>query len=148
MKQQPADSSAELQHRMMALVRGFGLHRPDTTPCGQAISVAEAYALLELERAAPLSQNDLASRLLLEKSTVSRLVAALEARGWISRTRSQEDGRRSELSLTDEGRRIQAQVAAARAAKFQRVLAALPEQQRGAVLEALHTLVEAMNESE
>jgi DNA-binding MarR family transcriptional regulator len=140
-------SSANLQSQMIALVRAFGLHKPDTTPCGQPVSVAEAHALMELERAAPLSQNELASRLLLEKSTVSRLVASLEQHGWISRTRSQRDARQVELSLTAEGRRIQGQIAAARTAKFQRVLAAVPADQREQVLAALNILVEALHAS-
>jgi DNA-binding MarR family transcriptional regulator len=140
-------SSASLQSQMIALVRAFGLHKPDTTPCGQPVSVAEAHALLELERAAPLSQNELASRLMLEKSTVSRLVAALEQHGWISRIRSQRDARQIELSLTEEGRRIQGQIAAARAAKFQRVLEAVPDTQRERVLDGLNILVEALHAS-
>ena len=140
-------SSANLQSQMIALVRAFGLHKPDTTPCGQPVSVAEAYTLMELERAAPLSQNELASRLVLEKSTVSRLVASLEQHGWISRIRSQHDARRVELSLTAEGRRIQGQIAAARRAKFQRVLEAVPAGQRERVLEALNILVEALHAS-
>jgi DNA-binding MarR family transcriptional regulator len=140
-------TSANLQSQMIALVRAFGLHKPDTTPCGQPVSVAEAHALIELERSAPLSQNELAGRLLLEKSTVSRLVASLEQHGWISRTRSQHDARRVELSLTAEGRRIQGQIAAARTAKFQRVLEAVPIAEREQVLAALNILVEALHAS-
>jgi DNA-binding MarR family transcriptional regulator len=74
-------SNAELglQEQLVALIRAFGLHRPDQTPCGQPVAVAEAHALMELAQGAPLSQNDLAARLQLEKSTVSRLVGILEA---------------------------------------------------------------------
>ncbi len=70
-----------LQERMISVIRAFGLHRPDQTPCGRPVSVAEAHALMELTREAPLLQKDLASRLRLEKSTVSRLVGAMERRG-------------------------------------------------------------------
>ena len=137
-------TSANLQNQMIGLVRAFGLHIPDTTPCGQLLTVAEAHALLEIERAARLSQNELAIRLMLEKSTVSRLVTSLEAHGWISRIRSERDGRRLELSLTEKGRHIHEQIAAARAAKFQRVIEAVPISQRQHVIEGLNILVEAL----
>ena len=107
-----------LQEQVVAFVRAFGLHRPDQTPCGQPVSVAEAYALMELARVAPLSQNDLARRLQLEKSTVSRLVATLERREWITRVRSSHDGRVLDLRLTNKGQHMADQLAVARHANL------------------------------
>src|SRR5215212_2342176 len=133
-----------LQEQLIALIRAFGLHRPDQTPCGEPVAVAEAHALMELAHGAPLSQNDLAARLQLEKSTVSRLVGILETRGWIARVRSAQDGRARELHLTDTGRQIAADLAEARRTTFARVFAAIPESERGAVFESLQILVEAM----
>ena len=141
-------SSRELQEQMVALVRAFGLHRSDQTPCGQPISVTEAYALMELSHAEPLSQNELAARLRLEKSTVSRLVGILESREWITRARSPSDGRAIELRLSDAGRRAAENIAETRQTKFARVLAAIPEEQRGSVIDALRILVEAIDESQ
>jgi DNA-binding MarR family transcriptional regulator len=135
-----------LQDQIIALIRAFGLHRPDQTPCGQPVPVAEAHALMELQRDTPLSQQELGARLHLEKSTVSRLVTQLEGRGWITRTRSATDGRMLQLQLSDAGVEIAAQLSAARAAKFARVLAAVPQAQRSAVVAALDILVEAMRE--
>ena len=133
-----------LQEELVALIRAFGLHRPDQTPCGQPVAVAEAHALMELAHGVPLSQNDLAARLQLEKSTVSRLVGILESRGWIARARSALDGRARELRLTDTGEQMAAELADARRAKFARVFNAIPEAERTAVLESLQILVEAM----
>lgn len=135
-----------LQQQVQALVRAFGLHRPDQTPCGQQVSVAEAYTLQELCQGGPLAQHELALRLQLEKSTVSRLVGQLEAQGWISRSRSTTDGRVLLLLLTDDGQRIAAAIETARRAKFARILAAIPPAQHAAVLAALHILVEAMRD--
>jgi len=137
----------ELQERMIALVRAFGLHKPDETPCGKPVSVAEAHAMMELSREdGPLVQKEIAARLRLEKSTVSRLVGLLEGRGWVGRCRSARDGRAFEVSLTEAGRKGAAEIAGARRAKFARVLEAIPEEERGSVLEAMKTLEEAMNE--
>ena len=78
-------AGAAFGEHMVQLVRSLGLHKPDETPCGQPISVAEAHALLEIEREPGLTQNGLASHLRLEKSTVSRIAGMLEQRGFISR---------------------------------------------------------------
>lgn len=138
----------QLQERMVALIRAFGLHRPEETPCGKPVSVAEAHALMELSRGdgTPV-QKELAARLRLEKSTVSRLVGMLEGRGWVERRRCPADGRAFEVRLTGAGRKAAAEIAAARRAKFARVLEAIPESERASVLAAMKTLEEAMNES-
>ncbi|MBC8162739.1 MAG: MarR family transcriptional regulator [Roseiflexaceae bacterium] len=139
-------SSHALQDQMIALIRAFGLHRPETTPCGQPVTVAEAHALLELQRDEPLSQQELGRRLSLEKSTVSRLVGQLEARLWVERRRSEADARVLNLRMTTAGADAAAQLSLARAAKFDRILMAIPPEQRQQVVAALETLVEAMRE--
>jgi DNA-binding MarR family transcriptional regulator len=141
-------TEVDLQERMIALVRAFGLHKPEETPCGRPVSVAEAHALMELSRGEPLVQKELASRLRLEKSTVSRLMGMLEGRGWVERSRSPEDGRALELRLTEAGKRTAEGIAEARRAKFARVLEAIPEEERESVLESMRILEEAMRESE
>ena len=133
-----------LQERMVELIRAFGLHRPDATPCGKPVSVSEAHALMELARTERLSQNELAARLVLEKSTVSRLVGGLVARGWVERERDPTDGRAVRLGLTERGARAAAEIGDARRQKFDGVLERIPEEERSAVLEALAVLTEAM----
>ena len=136
----------ELQERMIGLIRAFGLHKPDETPCGQPVAVAEAHTLMELTREEPLLQKDLVFRLRLEKSTVSRLVKMLEGRGWIERTRSPHDGRAMELRLTEAGKRTASTLAEVRREKFARILEAIPEEKRAPVMQVLGVLEEAMNE--
>ncbi len=138
----------ELQDRMVALVRTFGLHHPERTPCGQPVAVSEAHALMEMAREEPLSQGGLSLQLGLEKSTVSRLVSNLERRGWIFRKRDAEDGRVLLLRLTERGRRISQTIAAAREEKFSRMLDRIPSEERENVLRALDVLVGALVESE
>lgn len=139
--------AAALQEQMIALIRAFGLHQGDRTPCGKPVSVAEAHALLELTRHAPLAQRDLAAWLRLEKSTVSRLVTQLVAQGWVRREPSAADGRVLLLSLTAEGERIAGELAAARRARFERLLQAIPEARRDEIANALGLLVEAIDAS-
>jgi DNA-binding MarR family transcriptional regulator len=142
-----SDPAAALQEQMIALIRAFGLHQGDRTPCGKPVSVAEAHALLELSRHAPLAQRDLAAWLRLEKSTVSRLVTQLVAQGWVQREPGSTDGRVQLLALTSEGQRIAGELAAARRAHFARLLEAIPEARRDEIVDALGLLVAAVDAS-
>jgi len=93
-----------LQDSLAGLVRAFGQHHPEQMPCGEPIPDVGPHALAELAQDAQLSQVELGRRLMLEKSTVSRLVGQLAARGWIQRGRDDRDGRVVLLSLTAAGR--------------------------------------------
>lgn len=138
---------AELQEQMMALVRTFGLHKPEETPCGQPVTVAEAYTLTELAKENQLSQFDLVQRLNLAKSTVSRMVDKLVKRGWIKRERSQDDGRVWLLSLTEEGRETAVTLTQARQTKFAQILTHIPQSEQENVMSALEILIQAMHQS-
>src|SRR5262249_62060477 len=79
-------------------------------PLGLPVSASEARALIELLAARGIAQGQLAVLLGLEKSTVSRLAAGLERKGWLRRGRDEENQRFMRLYLTPEGRVIAAQV--------------------------------------
>lgn len=140
----PHAEVAMLQERLAGFIRAFGLHQPERTPCGQLIPVSEAHALIELARDAPFTQAELGRRLLLEKSTISRLVDQLVARGWVERGSSLQDRRAASLLLTPAGQQAAATLAIARRQKFADLLAAVPETERETVLQALKTLTEAL----
>jgi DNA-binding MarR family transcriptional regulator len=142
----PVSDVLALQDQMMVFVRAFGLLHSERTPCGVAVPVSEAHAVAELARDPGLSQLELGRRLRLEKSTVSRLVRQLDTRGWLERNGDDRDGRMIRLSLTDKGREAAADLAEARSARFERVVAAIPPDQRSAVLSSLSVLVEAVHE--
>jgi DNA-binding MarR family transcriptional regulator len=141
------DELTSAQEALQRFVRNFGLHQPDRTPCGQPLPVSEAYALLELARARTLRQVELGRRLRLEKSSVSRLVGNLIARGWVQRGIAPDDGRGVLLELTEPGRRAVEQQRQARQAKFAALLDRIPDGQRAAVVAALHTLAEAADDA-
>ncbi len=129
-------------------MRGFGLHRPDRTPCGAPLPVSEAHALLEVGRHGPLSSTELAKRLQLEKSTVSRIVAKLERRGWVRRLPCADDARVALLELTAAGRETEAGVAEARRRRLASVLQSVPAAHRALLLRVLDTLVQATMEQD
>jgi DNA-binding MarR family transcriptional regulator len=142
----PEPTSEDLQTRLVAFVRAFGLHRPDETPCGAPVPVSEAHAVAVLAEQGPLTQSDLVHHLALGKSTVSRLVDQLVARGWARRTSGRDDARRRVVALTPEGAAAAGSMAEARRARIARLLDRIPEGDRPAVLSALATLAEAVRE--
>lgn len=145
-RDQRADDPAVLQEALGSFVRAFGLHQPETTPCGRPLSVSEAHALSELAQEGELRQVELTRRLRLQKSTVSRLVGQLSARDWVERAPAPGDGRGVVLRLTPAGRRAAQNLAEARRERFSRLLGAIPAHERAGVLHALDVMVEALDE--
>ncbi len=70
----------ELQRRLREFVRAFGLLASKRTPCGLPLPLAQAHALQVLGESSQITQQTLASRVCLDKSTTSRLVASLGQR--------------------------------------------------------------------
>jgi DNA-binding MarR family transcriptional regulator len=140
-------SADDLQRRLVAFVRAFGLHQPDETPCGAPVPVSEAHALAVLAGGDDgMSQTDLGRRLRLGKSTVSRLVDQLERRAWVRRQAGGDDARRRLVVLTPEGRKAADEIGGRRAARMARLLDRIPEADLAAVLAALDVLTEAARE--
>ena len=140
----PISQLDDLEQGLVGFVRAFGLHHGDRTPCGEPITVSQAHALTELA-AQPLSQSDLARRLRLDRSVVSRLADTLEERGWLEREPNADDRRAVRLVLTDKGRRAATRLAGARRAKLAGLLDAVPEDERDAVIGALATLARSLD---
>ncbi|BCB74004.1 hypothetical protein GCM10022251_11890 [Phytohabitans flavus] len=102
------DEAERLHGLFMDLVRTGGLLQTDQTIPGHPISMSQAFALHELDTETPLSQRDLAERLRLEKSSVSRLASEMERKGWLVRERDPTNRRLYRLRLTDRGRALHA----------------------------------------
>jgi DNA-binding MarR family transcriptional regulator len=100
-----------------------------------AVSASEARALTELLAAHGIAQGQLAALLGLEKSTVSRLAAGLESKGWIRRGRDEQNHRYVRLYLTPQGRAVADRLWQAWQSRQERILAGLtPEERAGLAL--------------
>jgi DNA-binding MarR family transcriptional regulator len=109
-----------------------------------AISPSEARALIELVAARGIAQGQLGGLLGLEKSTVSRLAAGLERKGWIRRGRDEDNQRYIRLYLTPEGRAVAARVLNAWQSRQARILAALSADERAGLEAGLRGLVRGL----
>jgi DNA-binding MarR family transcriptional regulator len=105
------------------------------------LSASEARALIELVAARGISQGQLGTLLGLEKSTVSRLAAGLERKGWIERGRDEANQRYVRLYLTPEGSKIAALVWQAWQSRQARILSGLSGREREGLAAGLRGLI-------
>jgi DNA-binding MarR family transcriptional regulator len=141
-----AAEAARLHELLTEVVRAAGLLQPDQTEAGQPVSPSHALALHELDTDAPLSQRDLAERLRLEKSSVSRLAAELERNGLLVRERDPDNPRQYRLRLTDHGRDTHAQIRTAFHGQYECWVAAMTPGERAALLKGLPALVRVIRQ--
>ncbi len=105
------------------------------------LSASEARALIELVAARGISQGQLGPLLGLEKSTVSRLAAGLERKGWVERGRDEANQRYIRLYLTPEGSRVAAVVWQAWQSRQARILSGLSGREREGLAAGLRGLI-------
>lgn len=84
------------------LVRELGFLR--ATLAGTSLPPSAVHALVEIGAAGALPASALRARLLLDKSSVSRMLAKLVAAGEVAEAPCRQDGRVKLLSLTAQGR--------------------------------------------
>ena len=139
------DEAPERLHQLvMDLIRVAGLLQPEQTMPGGRVTMSQAFGLHELDTDRPLSQQELAERLNLEKSTVSRMVADMERKGFVVRERDPANRRFYRLRLTKAGRAMHARIATAMHDHFVRSVSAMSDVERDALLTGLPALIKAM----
>jgi DNA-binding MarR family transcriptional regulator len=109
-----------------------------------SVSGSEARALIELMSARGIAQGELAGLLGLDKSTVSRLAAGLERKGWVRRGRDEDNQRYVRLYLTAQGAEVAGRVWQAWDSRQSRILAALSEEERAGLSAGLQGLVRGL----
>ncbi len=104
------DADAAALHRVLSELKRVYQVRDRDRICCYDISVTQCWALNALVGPTSLTLNQLAAKLYLDKSTTSRVVNALERKGYVRRTRHPEDGRAVVVLATDAGARLQARI--------------------------------------
>ena len=135
--------AARLHALLMDLIRAAGLLQSDES---HAVSLSQAFALHELDADVPLSQRDLAERLHLEKSSVSRLAAEMERKGFLVRERDPDDQRQYRLRLTDHGRAHHAAMRRDFHQRYEAWVAGMTAAERAALLKGLPALIRVMRD--
>ncbi len=78
--------------------------------CCHDLSITQCHALEVLSVRGGLTLNEVAAELYLDKSTASRVVAALERKGYVERTEHPEDRRAILLEVTGTGQALYKQI--------------------------------------
>jgi len=137
------DADTAALHRVLYDLKRVYQFRDRDRICCHDISVTQSWALEALERDGPLTLNELAAELYLEKSTASRVVDALERKGYVSRTRHPEDGRALLLKTTSSGARLRGSIEKDILAQERRLLSEFDPQVRGSMIRLIGRLADA-----
>jgi len=101
-----------------------------TSEAALGVTTAQLFVLREIEKAGTVTVGELAARTATAQSSVSEVLARLDARQLIRKCRSEADRRRTEISLSERGAQL---LARAPETIQERLLAAfrrLPEQRQ------------------
>ena len=110
-------------------------------------SLAEVRVLYELAHAdRPVTASALAAALELDPGYLSRILRSFAARGYMRRTRSEQDGRERPLTMTEAGRRAFAPLDRASAVEVGELLAPLSDEAQARVTVAMRTIEDALSE--
>jgi DNA-binding MarR family transcriptional regulator/L-amino acid N-acyltransferase YncA len=94
----------ELRHNARSMVRELGLL--NDAYFGIGVTLAERHLLIELNVCRSPTMGDIAKRLLLDKSTVSRLISKAAQKGYIKCITGDKDKRKRFLQLTKKGKQV------------------------------------------
>jgi MarR family transcriptional regulator, 2-MHQ and catechol-resistance regulon repressor len=136
-----ADAAA-VHHALNELVRVYQFRDRDRICCYD-VSVTQCYALEAVVQGEPLTLNELAAKLYLDKSTASRVVDGLEKKGLVERRQNPDDRRALHLAATREGRRLHAKIEADVLAQERALLAPFPHEVRQSMAELMGRLARA-----
>ncbi len=92
----------QLRQDARSVVRELGLLNDAYYDIG--VTLAERHLLIELSVCPPLTMGEIAARLLLDKSTVSRLIGKAERKGYLNCVADEKDKRKRILKLTEKGK--------------------------------------------
>jgi MarR family 2-MHQ and catechol resistance regulon transcriptional repressor len=138
----PGSDTVEFHRALSELIRVYQFRDRDRICCYD-ISVTQCYALELLALRGHLTVNDLAAGLYLDKSTTSRVIDALERKGYVARQPHPEDRRALLVEATREGMELYARIEQEILAEEQRLLADFDPDVRRAMTQLIGRLARA-----
>ena len=117
------------------------MNQSDCCRCG--VSESQCFLIVEIGRNPGISVKELAGRLKLDKSGISRSVEELVQKHYVKRQPSQKDIRYVRLTLTKKGQERFDKIEHDMYLKFKAVFDNIPKEKQGQVIEALKIYNEA-----
>ena len=124
------------------LVRVYQFRDRDKICCHD-VSVTQCYALESLLLRGPMQLNALAAELFLDKSTTSRVIDALERKGYVERMPKADDRRAVALRVTRSGRALHERIHKDLIAQQKDLLQGLDPDLRATVADVIQKLAQA-----
>ncbi len=137
--------AAELHRVLSELIRVYSFRDRDRICCYD-VSVTQCHALEALVQQGPLTLNELAAALYLDKSTTSRVVDALQRKAYVERRTHPEDRRALLLEATAAGRDLHARIERDILEEEKRLLAEFDPEVRAGMTRLLGRLARAAAE--
>lgn len=137
-----AQDTEELYDALEDLLRVYQFRDRDRICCFD-ISVSQCYALEGLVRRGGMTLNDLAAFLYIDKSTASRVVDALERKGYVARLPHPQDRRAVLLEATPSGRELEERIRESILAEERQLLADFTPEVRQAMTQLIRRLARA-----
>jgi DNA-binding MarR family transcriptional regulator len=129
-----------LRELLRQLIRKLGLlDKSEITCCG--ITYSQCHTLVEIGKNQPLSINELAELLGLDKSTMSRTVNTMVEQGLVTREPDPQDRRYVKIKLTTDGSSMLSNIESKMTDYYLNIYQAIPQDKRKQVLESLELLV-------
>ena len=135
----------DLREASRHLVRELGFM--NRTLAGTRLTPSAVHAIIEVGTAGELAAKELAEKLILDKSTVSRLLASLTANRQVRELRSKTDGRRKILRLSAKGKKTLQAVNRFAERQVATALERLDERTRREILAGIRKYAEALGRS-
>ncbi|MDP2853520.1 MAG: MarR family transcriptional regulator [Smithellaceae bacterium] len=137
------DNQVELIDVFIGLAQATRCCRQDTAFCG-GVTFHQFVILDAVAKNKELKISDLHSLLAVEKSTTTRLLNPLLAKGLLNKAKSISDSRAFVLTLTKNGRETHHRVQACLEDFFSKVAGNLPANKQEIILQAVQTFISAI----
>jgi DNA-binding MarR family transcriptional regulator len=133
-----SDLASQLRLSVVRLNRRLRSQRTDET-----VSLTQISALATLHRCGPMTPSELAASERVRPPSMTRVIAALEEEGLVSRRDHPTDGRQSIIELSSKGAELLAEEASAKERWLDKRLAELTEDER-AILARASEIIDRM----
>jgi len=120
-----SDLAGQLRLSVVRLSRRLRSQRTDET-----VSLSQISAMATLHRCGPMTPSELAATERVRPPSMTRVIAALEEAGWVSRRDHPTDGRQSIIELSAAGAELLAAEASAKERWLNKRLAELTDSER------------------
>lgn len=126
---------------VIAFYRMFSSFEREQICCG-TVSAAQC-VLLQTVLEGEWDVSSLAIHTRVTKSAMTRLIDGLETRGWVSRDKDNDDGRRVVVSLTADGKKEAKRLSRLTEQSVARILGSIPAAERDQAIRTIHLLRQA-----